>query len=139
MTEAVGAGNESPSLRFRFFRSGAYERVRVGSGSPTLADPPSAFNLIRSEPYKPKTLTQRYNRPADRLGINTTIRCVRHYAATEPIVAGVDIRAVAGPPSDFFGPGNAQWHAAGHEALRTTPTDVIHPTPDDSCRKWAQV
>ncbi|WP_344869404.1 hypothetical protein [Amycolatopsis ultiminotia] len=49
-----------------------------------------------SEPYKPKTLTQQYNRLADRLGINTTIRRVRHYSATEPIGAGVDIRTAAG-------------------------------------------
>jgi integrase/DNA-binding transcriptional regulator YhcF (GntR family) len=49
-----------------------------------------------SEPYKPRTLTQRYNRLAERLGIDTTIRRVRHYSATELIVAGVDIRTVAG-------------------------------------------
>ncbi|MFC9251643.1 tyrosine-type recombinase/integrase [Amycolatopsis thailandensis] len=49
-----------------------------------------------STPYRPETLTQRYNRLADRLGINTTIRRVRHYSATELIIAGVDIRTVAG-------------------------------------------
>ncbi|MEW2507080.1 tyrosine-type recombinase/integrase [Amycolatopsis sp. NPDC047767] len=49
-----------------------------------------------SQPYRPETLTQRYNRLAQRLGIETTFRRVRHYSATELIVAGVDIRTVAG-------------------------------------------
>lgn len=49
-----------------------------------------------SEPLKPKTASQRYNRLADRLGIKTTLHRLRHYSATELIAAGVDIRTVAG-------------------------------------------
>jgi integrase len=44
----------------------------------------------------PGTLTQRYNRLADRLGIDTNLHKLRHYSATELIAAGVDVRTVAG-------------------------------------------
>jgi integrase len=49
-----------------------------------------------SEPLKPDTVTQRYDRMAKRLGITTTFHKLRHYSATELISAGVDIRTVAG-------------------------------------------
>ncbi|MQA08824.1 MAG: tyrosine-type recombinase/integrase [Pseudonocardiaceae bacterium] len=45
---------------------------------------------------KPDTMTQRYGRLADRLGINTTLHKLRHYSATELISAGVDVRTVGG-------------------------------------------
>jgi integrase len=44
----------------------------------------------------PDGITQRYERLADRLGINTTFHKLRHYTATELIAAGVDVRTVAG-------------------------------------------
>lgn len=44
----------------------------------------------------PDSVTQRYDRMATRLGINTTIHKLRHYSATELILSGVDIRTVAG-------------------------------------------
>ncbi len=44
----------------------------------------------------PGTLTQRYNRLAERLGIDTNLHKLRHYSATELIAAGVDVRTVAG-------------------------------------------
>lgn len=49
-----------------------------------------------SDPLKPASLGQRYNRLATRLGIKTTIHKLRHYSATELISGGVDIRTVAG-------------------------------------------
>jgi hypothetical protein len=45
---------------------------------------------------KPDSVTQRYDRLAERLGIITTLHRLRHYSATELIAAGVDIRTVAG-------------------------------------------
>ncbi len=45
---------------------------------------------------KPDSITQRYERLADRLTIDTTFHKLRHYTATELIAAGVDIRTVAG-------------------------------------------
>lgn len=44
----------------------------------------------------PSSLTQRYDRLAARLGIDTTFHKLRHYSATELIAAGVDVRTVAG-------------------------------------------
>lgn len=44
----------------------------------------------------PSSLSQRYDRLAARLGINTTFHKLRHYSATELIAAGVDVRTVAG-------------------------------------------
>lgn len=45
---------------------------------------------------KPDALTQRYERLAVRLGIDTTLHRLRHYSATELITGGVDVRTVAG-------------------------------------------
>jgi integrase len=47
-------------------------------------------------PLLPDSVTQRYNRLADRLGVDTTLHKLRHYNATELIAAGVDLRTVAG-------------------------------------------
>ncbi|MDN5856831.1 MAG: tyrosine-type recombinase/integrase, partial [Actinomycetia bacterium] len=44
----------------------------------------------------PDTITQRYERLVRRLGIGTTLHKLRHYSATELILAGVDVRTVAG-------------------------------------------
>jgi integrase len=44
----------------------------------------------------PDTVTQRYERLADRLGVVTTFHKLRHYSATELIAGGVDVRTVAG-------------------------------------------
>jgi hypothetical protein len=44
----------------------------------------------------PDSVTQRYDRMAGRLGIETTLHKLRHYSATELISAGVDPRTVAG-------------------------------------------
>ncbi len=49
-----------------------------------------------SQPLKPGSVTQRYGRLADRLGIDTHLHALRHYSATELIAAGVDVRTVAG-------------------------------------------
>lgn len=47
-------------------------------------------------PPVPDSVSQRYERLAKRLGIKTTLHRLRHYSATELILAGVDLRAVAG-------------------------------------------
>lgn len=44
----------------------------------------------------PSSVTQRYRRMAERIGIDTHLHNMRHYSATELIAAGVDIRTVAG-------------------------------------------
>lgn len=47
-------------------------------------------------PVRPDTATQRYKRMATGLAIDTTLKNLRHYSATELISAGVDVRTVAG-------------------------------------------
>ena len=47
-------------------------------------------------PLHPDTATQRYKRMSTRLGIDTTLKNLRHYTATELISGGVDVRTVAG-------------------------------------------
>ena len=47
-------------------------------------------------PLNPDSVSQRYKRMADSLQIDTTLKNLRHYTATELISAGVDVRTVAG-------------------------------------------
>ncbi|MFW6042024.1 MAG: tyrosine-type recombinase/integrase [Guyparkeria sp.] len=49
-----------------------------------------------SMPLKPSSVTQRYRRLVQALGIDSHLHALRHYSATELIAAGVDIRTVAG-------------------------------------------
>lgn len=44
----------------------------------------------------PDSVSQRFRKLALRLGIETHLHNLRHYSATEPIAAGVDVRTVAG-------------------------------------------
>lgn len=50
-----------------------------------------------STPLAPHSMSQRYRRLATRLGLQSTrMHSLRHYAATQLVTAGVDIRTVAG-------------------------------------------
>lgn len=49
-----------------------------------------------SEPCSPDSVSGRYKRMADDLGIKTHIHALRHYSATELLTAGIDLRTVAG-------------------------------------------
>ncbi|MEQ4205801.1 site-specific integrase [Actinopolymorpha sp. B17G11] len=62
------------------------------------SDDPYVFSLDpdNGTPLLPDSVTQRYERLAKRLGIETTLHKLRHYSATELIMAGVDVRTVAG-------------------------------------------
>jgi len=50
----------------------------------------------RSRPRSPSSMTHRFKRLADRLGIEAHLHALRHYAATELLTAGVDLRTVSG-------------------------------------------
>jgi Phage integrase family len=77
-----------------------------GRASPTLrrSSPsvgcPDAFVFSLdpdgTTPRRPESVTQRYRRMCKQIGVRTTIHKLRHYSATELILAGVDIRTVAG-------------------------------------------
>jgi integrase len=47
-------------------------------------------------PYDPSGVTHRYGRMCAELGIDSSIKAMRHYSATELLTAGVDLRTVAG-------------------------------------------
>jgi integrase len=49
-----------------------------------------------STPPVPNSVTQKYQRMAQRLRVDTTLHRLRHYSATELINTGVDIRTIAG-------------------------------------------
>ncbi len=49
-----------------------------------------------ANPYLPDSVGRRVGRRATRLGIHVTLRSLRHYAATEMLTSGVDLRTVAG-------------------------------------------
>ena len=55
-----------------------------------------SYKADHSQPCHPDGVTHRYGRMCARLGIDTHMHQLRHYSATEPIWAGVDIRTVAG-------------------------------------------
>jgi integrase len=72
------------------------ERLAAGHG---LTLPPDAFifspALDGSRCLAPSALGQRYHRFVTRLGIRTTLHKLRHFSATELILARIDIRTVA--------------------------------------------
>jgi integrase len=48
------------------------------------------------KPRNPDSISNRYRRMAEILGIDTHIHALRHYSATELLSSGVDLRTVAG-------------------------------------------
>jgi integrase len=49
-----------------------------------------------SRPRDPSSMSRRFHRIVTKLGINTELKQLRHYSATELLTAGVDLRTVAG-------------------------------------------
>jgi integrase len=76
----------------------ARRQARAASIDVTLASDAYVFSLAPdgSTPMAPDTVTQRYGRMAERLGIDTRLHALRHYSATELVSAGVDVRTIAG-------------------------------------------
>lgn len=76
------------------------DRCRARAAALDLSLDKDAFvfspQLDGSRFLAPSSPTQRYDRLAKRLDVETTFHKLRHYSATELIAAGVDIRTVAG-------------------------------------------
>lgn len=54
----------------------------------------ASLDLLR--PRDPSSMTRRYKRLAEKIGIESHLHELRHYSATELLTAGVDLRTVAG-------------------------------------------
>jgi integrase len=85
-------------------------------------------------PWNPDTMTHRYRKYADRVGITSSLKETRHYSATQLLTAGVDLKTVAGRLG----------HAEASTTLRfyaqfTRPADqhaaTVIPTQLDGLRK----
>lgn len=73
-------------------------RARAVAVGTDLSDDAFVFTLAPDGGrfLAPGSLTQRYDRLAKRLKVRTSLHKLRHYSATELILAGVDIRTVGG-------------------------------------------
>ena len=73
-------------------------RARAAGLGFELADDGFVFSATpdASRFLAPSSVTQRYDRLVGRLNIKTTLHKLRHYSATELILAGVDVRTVGG-------------------------------------------
>ncbi|MGE3796010.1 MAG: tyrosine-type recombinase/integrase [Dehalococcoidia bacterium] len=94
-----------------------------------------------SRPRDPASLTRRYGRLVAKLGIETLLKELRHYSATELLTAGVDLRTVAGRLGHGDGTTTlrhyAAWVGAADQAAASTigslmPTLPTRPAVDRS-------
>jgi integrase len=79
----------------------------------------------RSRPRDPSSMSHRFKRLADGLGIDAHLHTLRHYAATELLAAGVDLRTVAG--------------RLGHAGGGTTTLRVYAAWVSESDRRAAEI
>lgn len=92
-----------------------------------------------STPLLPSTVTQKYRRLAQRVGLRSTrIHALRHYSATDLLAAGVDLRTVAGRLGHGSGGATtlrfyAAWVEKVDRAAAGTIADLI-PRPDPTRR-----
>jgi integrase len=63
-----------------------------------LSESSYVFSAVadRRRPRDPSSMTRRYGRMVEELGVETHLHELRHYSATELLTAGVDLRTVAG-------------------------------------------
>jgi integrase len=55
-----------------------------------------SFDAAGRQPMHPDSVTHRFSRLAKQLGVRTRLHDLRHYAATQLIAGGVDLRTVSG-------------------------------------------
>lgn len=78
-----------------------------------------------SRPRDPASLTRRYGRLVAKLGIDTMLKELRHYSATELLTAGVDLRTVAGRLGHGDGTTTLRHYAAWVGSADTAAAGVI--------------
>ncbi|MEJ3652052.1 tyrosine-type recombinase/integrase [Actinomycetes bacterium KLBMP 9759] len=78
-----------------------------------------------SLPRDPASLTRRYGRLVAKLGIDTVLKELRHYSATELLTAGVDLRTVAGRLGHGDGTTTLRHYAAWVGSADTAAANTI--------------
>ena len=85
-------------LTCELFRDAAQHR-RAATAELGVKVPEDAYvfspDRAGKEPWNPDTMTHRYRRYADRVGIRSSLKELRHYSATQLLHAGVDLNTVA--------------------------------------------
>lgn len=76
-------------------------------------------------PRDPASLTRRYGRLVAKLGIDSMLKELRHYSATELLTAGVDLRTVAGRLGHGDGTTTLRHYAAWVGSADTAAAGVI--------------
>ena len=86
------------------------------------------------EPWNPDTMTHRYRRYADKVGIRSSLKELRHYSATQLLAAGVDLNTVAGRLGHAEGSTTLKFYAQFSRAADQHAAAVI-PSQLDGLRK----
>jgi integrase len=90
-------------------------------------------------PLTPRSVSQRYRRLAQRLGIRSTrLHALRHYSATELLMAGVNLRTVAGRLGHGSAATTLRFYVAWVDKADRSAADTIAsivPRPDAAKRE----
>jgi integrase len=86
------------------------------------------------EPWNPDTMTHRYRRYADKVGIRSSLKELRHYSATQLLAAGVDLNTVAGRLGHAEGSTTLKFYAQFSRPADQRAAAVI-PSQLDGLRK----
>jgi integrase len=86
------------------------------------------------EPWNPDTMTHRYRRYADKVGIRSSLKELRHYSATQLLAAGVDLNTVAGRLGHAEGSTTLKFYAQFSRPADQHAATVI-PSQLDGLRK----
>jgi integrase len=73
-----------------------YEQARTLEFAPTEDVYLFSYDPANARPCDPSGVTHRYSRMCAGIGIDSHLHALRHYSATELLMAGVDLRTVAG-------------------------------------------
>jgi integrase len=86
------------------------------------------------EPWNPDTMTHRYRRYADKVGIRSSLKELRHYSATQLLASGVDLNTVAGRLGHAEGSTTLKFYAQFSRPADQHAATVI-PSQLDGLRK----
>jgi integrase len=87
-----------------------------------------------AEAWNPDTMTHRYRRFADRIGIRSSLKELRHYSATQLLASGVDLNTVAGRLGHAEGSTTLRFYAQ-FTPLADRQAAAVIPAQLDSLRR----